>query len=250
MATYKISAPDGKTYKINGPDGATDDQIRAEVIRQNPHLSAPSAPAAQPAAQDATPDWAGRNPTLYGIAGATKETLAPVLQAMGAAAGGIAGTPAGPLGQVGGAALGYAIPKTLTDMADVALGNRPAPSMLESTLNGVGNLQEGAAYEVGGQAAGKAIGAAASGIGKGYNLLRNAFAGKEGQVSNMLARLFGNQYERATVAGELDQMRTGVPNEQLNVGDLVNSSKSPEMIALANRAAAAEGTSGKYKLQA
>ena len=39
MPTYSISAPDGKTYRIEGPPGATDDEVRAEVIRQNPHLA-------------------------------------------------------------------------------------------------------------------------------------------------------------------------------------------------------------------
>lgn len=36
MATYQITAPNGKTYRIEGPAGATDEQIRAEVVRQFP----------------------------------------------------------------------------------------------------------------------------------------------------------------------------------------------------------------------
>jgi len=36
MTTYAISAPDGQTYQIDGPPGATDDQVRAEVLRQHP----------------------------------------------------------------------------------------------------------------------------------------------------------------------------------------------------------------------
>lgn len=49
MPTYRITGPDGKTYQIQGPPGATTEQVKAEVIRQNPHL-APSKPqvAAQP----------------------------------------------------------------------------------------------------------------------------------------------------------------------------------------------------------
>lgn len=46
MARYRIAAPDGKTYEIEGPEGATDEQVRAEVIRQHPHLSEPSKPEA------------------------------------------------------------------------------------------------------------------------------------------------------------------------------------------------------------
>ena len=36
MPTYKIRAPNGKTYQIDGPDGASDEQIRAGVLRQHP----------------------------------------------------------------------------------------------------------------------------------------------------------------------------------------------------------------------
>ena len=46
MARYRIAAPDGKTYEIEGPEGATDEQVRAEVIRQHPHLGEPSKPEA------------------------------------------------------------------------------------------------------------------------------------------------------------------------------------------------------------
>ena len=43
MPTYSIKAPDGRTYSIQGPAGATDAQVRAEVLRQNP--AAGKAPA-------------------------------------------------------------------------------------------------------------------------------------------------------------------------------------------------------------
>jgi len=36
MPTYAIKAPNGKTYHIDGPAGATDEQVRAEVMRQFP----------------------------------------------------------------------------------------------------------------------------------------------------------------------------------------------------------------------
>ena len=51
MTTYRIAAPDGKTYKIDGPAGATQEEIKAEVIRQNPHLAAPVTPSEIPAAR-------------------------------------------------------------------------------------------------------------------------------------------------------------------------------------------------------
>jgi hypothetical protein len=46
MAKYKIKAPDGNTYSIDGPDGATDEQVRAEVLKQHPTAGGEAAPAA------------------------------------------------------------------------------------------------------------------------------------------------------------------------------------------------------------
>lgn len=37
MTTYSISAPDGQTYTIEGPAGASQEQVIAEVLRQNPN---------------------------------------------------------------------------------------------------------------------------------------------------------------------------------------------------------------------
>jgi hypothetical protein len=43
MTTYSISAPDGQTYTIDGPAGASQAQVEAEVLRQNPNAGkAPS----------------------------------------------------------------------------------------------------------------------------------------------------------------------------------------------------------------
>ena len=57
MPIYEMTAPDGKTYQIEGPEGATDDQVRAAIMQQNPHLAIPEEPqfAQQPAAPAATP---------------------------------------------------------------------------------------------------------------------------------------------------------------------------------------------------
>jgi hypothetical protein len=48
MTTYSIKAPDGKTYSIEGPEGATQEQVQAEVMRQNPSLGAAPKPKAKP----------------------------------------------------------------------------------------------------------------------------------------------------------------------------------------------------------
>ena len=36
MPTYKMRAPNGRVYQVSGPAGATDDQVRAEILRQHP----------------------------------------------------------------------------------------------------------------------------------------------------------------------------------------------------------------------
>lgn len=37
MPTYSMSAPDGNTYRIDGPAGASDEQVRAEILKQHPN---------------------------------------------------------------------------------------------------------------------------------------------------------------------------------------------------------------------
>lgn len=47
MPTYAMTAPNGKTYRVSGPPNATDDQVRAEILRQYP-AAAKAAPPSQP----------------------------------------------------------------------------------------------------------------------------------------------------------------------------------------------------------
>lgn len=41
MPVYTITAPNGKTYSIEGPEGATEEQVRAEVLRRDPSAAEP-----------------------------------------------------------------------------------------------------------------------------------------------------------------------------------------------------------------
>ena len=41
MPVYQITAPDGKTYKISGPPNATQAQVAAAVMAQNPQAGKP-----------------------------------------------------------------------------------------------------------------------------------------------------------------------------------------------------------------
>lgn len=42
MPTYSMKAPNGRTYDIEGPAGATEDQVRAEILRRDPSAGKPS----------------------------------------------------------------------------------------------------------------------------------------------------------------------------------------------------------------
>ena len=113
-----------------------------------------------------TPEWAGRHPNLYGAAGAARETLGTTLEGGALIAGGMAGTPLGPAGQVAGAGLGYAGAKRLVRGADTALGNVPAETLPESLANTGKDVVSGAVMEAGGQIVGAGLSAATQGIKK------------------------------------------------------------------------------------
>ena len=149
-----------------------------------------AAPAqARPTVADAIPDtrgdvpeWGRKNPRLYGLAGAAREVLGPIIEAGGAILGGIggaaAGAPAGPLGiaagGVGGAGAGYATGKEATRLADIALGNVAPTPVSEAPARVLGNVAEGGMMETGGRLAAPVIGAAVKGgaqlIGKAIDL--------------------------------------------------------------------------------
>ena len=78
MPTYQIQAPDGKTYRIDGPDGATDEQVREEVTRQNPHLSRPQQRQASAMDRVSAP-FSGFNAGVAAIAGLPVDTAANII---------------------------------------------------------------------------------------------------------------------------------------------------------------------------
>lgn len=134
MTTYSIQAPDGKTYQIDGPQGATQEQVQAEVMRQNPHLSA------APKAPESAPRWdvlgdigraasgaydALKQDASTAMSAPTSGDYGPLasLKRMGAAAkvpldalGVVASPITGAIHGIGGSALSYAMPKLPHDI--------------------------------------------------------------------------------------------------------------------------------------
>lgn len=112
--------------------------------------------------------------------------VADSLPVVGAAAGGMAGTALGPLGTVGGGALGYAGGAEARDLVKgYFMGDElPSASPEESIPRAAGNLAKGAMYEMGGQALGPAVDKVASGIGSGFNKTAGYLAEKAAKIKD------------------------------------------------------------------
>ena len=148
-----VTLPNGQTIS-NVPEGTTKAQLVAKLQAGGQDVSwykptggadgidsgvidSGGAGVARPQPVRQVPQWGVEHPTLYGIAGAAKETLAPVVEAAGMVGGALAGAPAGPVGGVAGAGLGYAGARRLVTAADVALGNIPPETIPEATMAAV-----------------------------------------------------------------------------------------------------------------
>ena len=106
------------------------------------------------------PEWGRKHPELYGVAGAARDVLGPVIEAgasvagsiLGAAGGVFGGGPVGAtVGGVTGAGLGWGAGKGITKQMDVALGNRPPQTLGENTLETAKDVLTGAAFDAGGR---------------------------------------------------------------------------------------------------
>lgn len=106
------------------------------------------------------PKWGEKSPTLFGMYGAGKalyeQAVAPTVEFGGLALGTILGTPSGPAGQVMGAGYGYGMGKKLAGLGREAiesLEGKPIPSKTlgQEVLESAKDIQEGMAYEMGGQ---------------------------------------------------------------------------------------------------
>ena len=185
-----VRLPDGTVIK-NVPDGTSKADLVAKLTKSGYDTSMFAEPAAPAQARSAdaipdgrgdVPEWGRKNPQLYGLAGAAREVLGPIVEAGGALLGGIggaaAGAPAGPLGAaaggVAGAGAGYATGKEATRLADIALGNVAPTPISEAPARVLSNVAEGGMMETGGRLAAPGIGAAVKGgaqlVGKALDL--------------------------------------------------------------------------------
>lgn len=84
-----------------------------------------------------------------------RPVLAPTIEALGSAGGGIAGAPLGPAGIVSGAGLGYGMAKEAIKLGDIYFGGQTPE---QAQTQPVRNILEGATFEAGGRAIGPAFG--------------------------------------------------------------------------------------------
>ena len=167
------------------PNGEAPAQLPAQIAGANETLTK-------------IPDWARRMPELYGIAGAAREVAAPFAEAAGLIGGAVLGAPAGPLGSVAGAGLGYGIGKQAVRVADVALGNAAPESAGQEIQRGAKNVLEGAALESGGQLLSPVIGAVVKGgakaIGKTTDIFRD---GGKLRAAEVIRKSLGPEFDTA-----------------------------------------------------
>ncbi len=170
MATIYIKDYD---TEVEIPENADMKQVQAALAKQFPAKS-PEVPKSDTAS---VPEWGAKYPNLYGVAGASRETLGPIIEALGMAGGAAAGTVGATpgAGTVAGAGLGYAGAHNLLKQIDYALGNKKDPGVGENLKNLPSEVATGAAMEAGGQALGAGVGMGLDKL-KGYapNLYESA----------------------------------------------------------------------------
>ena len=152
--------------------------------------------------------------------------VAPALEAVGAAGGGIVGAAGGPLGAVAGAGLGYAGAKELLNIGDTYFSGQPAATPMNAMHRVAGNLAEGATFEMGGQAVGKVLGI---GLTKGTNALLNMDpANKAASIARGAAS--------PDLTGTINALRAAP--DDITAGQALAGQVRPKMQALATAAAA------------
>jgi hypothetical protein len=201
-------------------------EIRDDPNFVNANAETKAAIFAKWAPQD--PNFSGANPETqaaikakFGLASAAAEPslwqkarpyVAPALEAVGAAGGGIVGAAGGPLGAVAGAGLGYAGAKELLNIGDTYLGGQPAATPANAMRRVGGNLAEGGMFEMGGQLIAKPLGYAMdkginailniSPINKAANIVRGAVGADRPAVVNALTTAPADVTAAQAVAGQ------------------------------------------------
>jgi hypothetical protein len=206
--------------KADAAGNAADAKVFADEIRRLRAAAAPPTPAGQiPGAAPgmvAPPAVTSEIPFGRRILGARPtgrdviQFVRPTVEALGSAGGAALGTPAGPLGVVGGAGLGYGLAKGGLDTLETALGYRQGPTSAPQAILGaaedvgVGGLMEGIGRGVIAPAVEKGAKAFARlGAGAKIDTYRKALEGKGDDILGLLRGAPSKTPGAAPGAGEV-----------------------------------------------
>jgi hypothetical protein len=142
--------------------------VKAYLIGDKWLTDTPAEPESRANVGAEIPAWGKENPRLYEGLVKARQVAGPTIEMLGGVGGGVLGAGAGAIasptvvinpvtGGVAGSAMGYATAKELLNKADVALGLAKPETGGQAMNRAVGNIAEGAAFEVGGQVAGKVV---------------------------------------------------------------------------------------------
>ncbi len=140
MPTYEIQAPDGNKYRIDGPDGATDEQVRAQILKQHPNARQ------KKAASEEKPGFLRNLAT--GFISSAADSIGGALDMVGEATGigfegGTKGLGPGPIATAVGEAGANVVDHPLSSAASA--GSSLARNVMDPTGTGQGKVLEGAA---------------------------------------------------------------------------------------------------------
>ena len=213
--TIQAQLADGRLLEF--PDG-TDPQVIQNTVKRlvaGPASEIPGQRQAAPAAP-AQPELT----TGQKIYQAVRPYVAPTVEMLGAAGGGLvgagAGTVLGPVGTatgaVGGAGIGYGMAKELLELGDVYLGGKAPRQGVAQVIEPVRNVVEGSTFEAGGRVLGPVF---AKGIGKladlrniptnkAADIARNALGPDMPQVLNALRASQGTGQSAAQATAQIN----------------------------------------------
>jgi len=231
-----VRLPNGTVIK-NVPEGTSKAQIQALAIKNGLAKDTDFAPVAQSSADESaeamyTPEGipliATREmPTTQQVYQAIKPAIAPTIEALGSVAGGAIGAPAGPLGLLGGAGLGYGISKEALQLADQYFGGKQPRQGAQAVTEPLQNILEGATYEAGGRVVAPIL---AKGLGK----VADVFTPSAPSSAQVKAGQIARESLGKDLPAVLDKLKSASPDA--SIAEITASLENPTWQALVNSA--------------
>lgn len=210
-----VRLPNGTVIR-NVPEGTSKAQIQALAIKNG-----------LAAEQDFGVSTQATEPTAtQSVYQSVRPFVAPTVEALGSVAGGLLGTPAGPLGMLGGAGLGYGISKEAMELADVYLGGKKPREGAAQVSEPLRNILEGATYEAGGRVAAPLI---AKGAGKIMDIVSPSITSAQLKAGEIAREALGKD-----LPSVLQTLKNAKPGQ--SVAEITASIENPTWQALINNA--------------